>query len=174
MDGIELRKPSKAFIEVAKVWHEDPELNYLVGFAKGKAGVKQAHAALDAFVPLPPPNARMYAIWVDEAPAGYTVLSDIDRGHKTADLHITLPRINQGRGLGPIALAETLDLAFDEGLFRITFKPIVGNKRAVEAAASIGFKVEARTKFSVWTESGPKDQVQMRMVKPEWLKRNRD
>lgn len=166
---IELKPPSIKFLEIAKIWHQDEELNALTGFGRGKTGQIKAQALMDMFRS-PPKGARMYAIWEEDTPVGYVAFTDIDPGNKTAELHITLPRMNQGRGIGPMALVAAVNKGFDQGLFRITFTPLASNKRAIEVAAKVGFKLEARTKFSVWTDDGPQHQAQMRVVKPEWTK----
>lgn len=168
---LELKPPSIEFLEIAKVWHQDRELNVLTGFGKGKAGELRAAAMLDLYR-TPPKGSRMYAVWEDDVPLGYVAFTDIDPDNKTADLHITLPRVNQGRGIGPQALKAAVDKGFKQGLYRITFKPLATNKRAIEAASSVGFKLEARTKFSVWTDDGPQHQAQMRVVKPEWQRKS--
>ena len=164
---LELKAPTREFLEIAKIWHQDKELNVFTGFGKGKAGKLKAEIMLDLYK-TPPRGSRMYAIWEEDVPVGYVAFTDIDPDNKTADLHITLPRIHQGRGIGPEALRLAVSKGFKQGLFRVTFKPLASNKRAIEAASSVGFKLEARTKFSVWTDDGPQHQAQMRLVKPEW------
>jgi RimJ/RimL family protein N-acetyltransferase len=165
-----LKNPSGAFLEVAKVWHRDEELNKLTGFGSGQPGVLLAERTMGAMLNAPS-SVRMYALWEDDTPLGYTVFTDIDEKNRTADLHITLPPIHQGSGLGVEALLQTTGEGFKRGLWRITFKPMVTNQRAVEAAAKAGYKVEARTRGSIWMDSGPKDQTQMRAIKPEWEKK---
>lgn len=167
-----LRRPSTQFVEIAKIWHQNEELNKLTGFGSGKPGILAAEMAMDALVDLPP-SMMAFALWdEDEVPVGYTVLTDIDEKNRSASLHVTLPPANQGYGLGMTALKDTLRKAFKAGLWRITFCPLVTNQRAVEVAVKAGFKVEARTRGSVWMDSGPKDQVQMRAIKPEWEKKH--
>ena len=166
-----LQLPSPRFIEIAKTWHDNEDLNHWTGFGRGEPGKQLAKAILDDVL-TDPDQLRFYAIYEDMEPVGYLVFTDLDGINKSADLHITLSPTSQGAGYGPTALRKAVDLGFNDGLYRITFKPLVSNKRAIQAAFKAGFKLEARTKFSVWTDDGPQDQAQMRVVKPEWRKRN--
>jgi RimJ/RimL family protein N-acetyltransferase len=166
---IELRPPSSQFVEVAKVWHTDQELNALTGFPKGLAGVYAAQSLISSML-YPPADIRFYALWQDNVPVGYTVITDIDLPNRLGDMHITIPKEHQLRGIGRESVIVTVNRAFSEDLFRITIRPFSTNYKAINTARKAGFRVEAYTKFSVWTEDGPKNQVQMRAVKPEWLR----
>jgi RimJ/RimL family protein N-acetyltransferase len=171
--SLELRTPSELFIRQAKEWHRDPVLNYWTGFGRGDAGIRLAHAALDQCLENCPDSIRLFALWDGPDAVGYVVFTDLDTQNKTGDLHITLAPQHQGKGYGPKALRRAVDMGFRDGLFRITFKPLASNRRAIETAVKAGFKVECRTKYAVWNEDGPQDQAQMRVVKPEWRKRTR-
>ena len=165
------KKPSKAFIEIAKVWHEDEDLNYNVGFGRGRVGIEAAHQALDLVLPNLD-EMRFFSIWDDLIPVAYISFSDLDSRNKTGAVHVTVSPTQQGKGYGPEALRAAVDLGMRDGLYRITYSPLAQNKPAIKAGFKAGFKLEARTKFSVWTEDGPQDQAQMRVIKPEWRKRN--
>jgi GNAT superfamily N-acetyltransferase len=78
---------------------------------------------------------------------------------------------HQGRGIGVQVLKMAVDQGMHTGLYRITFRPLASNRRAINTGFKAGFKLEARTKYSAWTADGPQDQAQMRVVKPEWRKR---
>ena len=167
---MQFKKPSKAFIEIAKAWHEDEQLNHETGFGRGRVGIEAAHQALD-LVYLNLEQARFFSVWDGLTPVGYVAFSDLDRHNKSGDLHITISPTQQGKGYGPEALRSAVDLGMRDGLYRITYCPVTSNKRAIKAGFRAGFKLEARTKFSLWTEDGPQDQAQMRVIKPEWRKR---
>lgn len=171
MSKLELRTPSRIFIDQAKEWHQDEDLNHLTGFGRGETGTALAHAALEQVLADCPGTVRMFACWIEADPIGYVVFTDLDTQNKAGDLHITLAPAHQGNGYGVEALTLAVDLGMRDGLYRITFKPLSSNHRAIEAAMAAGFKLEARTKFSIWTVDGPQDQAQMRVVKPEWRKR---
>ncbi len=168
---MELRTPSGAFLEVAKTWHEDPETNKCCGFGPGQAGVREAQATLEATILNPPAGSSFLSVWEETEPIGYVLFTDLEPVNKRGDLHITLSPARQGQGLGASVLEEAVAMGFREGLYRITFCPMVWNKRAIEAALKAGFKIEARTKASIWTTDGPQDQAQMRVIKPEWERR---
>ncbi|KKL05554.1 hypothetical protein LCGC14_2604870 [marine sediment metagenome] len=165
---MELRKPTTAFIEQAKVWHEDDEVNHWTGFGRGEPARQLAAKALDQVLEVQPSPIRFFAIWDDSEPLGYVVFTDLDDHNHTAEIHITLGPEHQGQGYGPQALKKAVTLGFLLGLYRITYKPVLANKRAIQAGYKAGFKLEAKTKFSVWTIDGPQDQAQMRVIKPEW------
>jgi RimJ/RimL family protein N-acetyltransferase len=171
---MELRSPSGAFLEIAKTWHEDVQYNRDCGFSPGGAGQVEAQAALDLLVTDPPPDARLLAIWEGTTPIGHAIFTDIAPKDKSGDLHIAIAPAHQGKGFGKKAIREATEFGFKEGLYRITFKPAVYNKRAIEAALKAGYKIEARTKASIWTIHGPQDQAQMRAIKPEWVRRKRN
>jgi RimJ/RimL family protein N-acetyltransferase len=173
MSKLELRTPTSIFIDQAKEWHTDEDLNHLTGFGRGETGIALARAALEQCLKDCPPTIRMFAIWIGPEPIGYVVFTDLDTHNKTGDLHITIPEHNQGKGYGVQALEAAVDLGMRDGLYRITFRPLSSNARAIGAGIKAGFKLEARTKFSTWTQDGPQDQAQMRVVKPEWRKRKR-
>lgn len=171
MSKLELRTPTRLFIDQAKEWHQDPELNMLTGFGRGKSAVAMAAASLEAVLEECPATVRMFAIWQGSSPIGYVAFTDIDPINKTGDLHVTLAPDHWNKGIGPEALKAAVDLGMRDGLYRITFRPLSSNKRAIAAGFKAGFKLEARTKFSTWTVDGPQDQAQMRVVKPEWRKK---
>jgi RimJ/RimL family protein N-acetyltransferase len=168
---LELRTPSRLFVDEAKEWHRDPVLNYWTGFGRGDAGIRLAQAALEQCITDCPSNIRLFAIWNGPEAVGYVVFTDLDTQNKTGDLHITLSPKHQGKGYGVKALELAVDLGMRDGLYRIVFKPLASNRRAIEVAVKAGFKVEARTKYSVWNEDGPQDQAQLRVVNPEWRRR---
>jgi RimJ/RimL family protein N-acetyltransferase len=170
---LELRTPTRIFIDQAKEWHQDPELNLLTGFGRGKAAADMAAAALEAVLEECPDNMRVFAVWSGSEALGYVAFTDIDPLNKTGDLHVTLAPDHWNKGIGPKALMAAVDLGMRDGLYRITFRPLSSNKRAISAGFKAGFKLEARTKFSTWTVDGPQDQAQMRVVKPEWRKKRK-
>lgn len=175
--AIELRSPSAVFIEQAKEWHTNEELNHWTGFGRGNAGKKLAHMALEAFRNDEAPDSlRMLAAWDGPTPIGYVVFSDIDGKNKTADLHLTIGPENQGNGYGTKVLTKAVSRGFNGGLYRMTFRPLSSNRGAIAVARKVGFELEAYTKYSVWTQNGPQTQAQMRVIKPEWRPRktNRD
>lgn len=165
---VELRRPTSAFLAVAKGWHEDEETNLLTGFGPGKSGILRAHKSLEKLVENCPPDHRLLAVWEGSNPVGYVVVESIDPDNRKANLHITLGPGWRGEGIGVEALKEAVLLCFKEGLFRLEFKPKVSNKRAIETAIKAGGKLEARTKYSAWGPEGPIDQAQIRFVKPEF------
>jgi len=168
---LELRTPSKAFFHEARMWHEDEDLNHWVGFGRGSAGIVLAQKALTALEENLPKDIRMFAAWDGAVPVGHVVFSDLDATNKSGDVHLTVAPSQQGKGYGPQILSKAVDIGMEDGLYRITYRPLVSNKRAIAVGLKAGFKVEARTKFSVWTIDGPQDQAQMRVTKPEWRKR---
>ncbi len=168
---MQFKKPSKTFIEIAKVWHEDEQLNHDTGFGRGPVGVNLAHQKLDLVLDSLD-IIRFFAVWDGLVPIGYVAFTELDEKNKAGVLHITISPTEQGKGYGSKALQAAVDLGMRDGLYRITYSPVTANKRAVKAGFNAGFKLEARTKFSVWTEDGPQDQAQMRVIKPEWRKRN--
>lgn len=173
MSEIELRTPSQLFVDEAKKWHDNEQLNFLTGFGRGHTGRKLATDALDKVLEDCPISIQLFAVWQDRNAIGYVAFTDIDPLNHTADLHITMNPDFWDQGLGTRTLRAAVDLGMKDGLYRIVYSPLVGNKRAINAGFKAGFKLEARTRYSVWTSDGPQDQAQMRVVKPEWRKRNR-
>jgi RimJ/RimL family protein N-acetyltransferase len=169
--SLELRAPSKISIDAAKEWHTDETTNYWTGFGRGKTGIALAQAAMEQLLERPPASMRMFMVWNESEPVGYVVFTDLDSKNRTGDLHITLSPRHQGKGIGVQVLKMAVDQGMHTGLYRITFRPLASNRRAINTGFKAGFKLEARTKYSAWTADGPQDQAQMRVVKPEWRKR---
>jgi len=171
-----LRKPSTAFIEVAKVWHEDEDLNHKTGFGRGSLPILTAKNMLESLATYKGKDLLLLAIWLaDEqevlkTPIGYTLFYLPNTKNRVVDVHLTLGPAYQGQGYGTKALELIQAYLFSEGAYRLEFQPMKWNKPANSIAKAAGFVKETVKKASAWTPDGPQDQTLWRLTLPEWKK----
>jgi RimJ/RimL family protein N-acetyltransferase len=111
----------------------------------------------------------------DDVPVGRTDLFELDRGHGSCALGITIgDPADWGRGYGSDALDALMDFAFGQlRLERVWLDTETTNARAQAAYRKAGFEVEG-TLRRAWFQDGVwKDDLRMALLRDRWLELDR-
>jgi len=94
----------------------------------------------------------------------------VDQRSRQAELGIMIgDRACLGKGYGPAAMRLLLEYGFGElNYHRIYLQVLSFNERAIRSYEKVGFKHEGRRRQSFYREGQYHDDVQMRILRPEW------
>jgi RimJ/RimL family protein N-acetyltransferase len=124
------------------------------------------------------PDALAYSILElpSERLVGFTTFSALDPDNGSVLFHITIgERDAWGRGLGTQTTQLMLAHAFERlGLHRVGLTVFEFNTRAVRAYEKAGFRVEGRLREAVQRDGRYWDELQMGVLRDEWLAMRRD
>ncbi len=105
----------------------------------------------------------------DERPAGYTLLKNIDRKNRHAEIGLYLDPAFQGKGFGKDAFRTLIQFCFHElNLHRVYLHVVDFNERAISMYEGLGFQTEGRLRQVFFTENAYHDIVVMSVLENEW------
>ena len=118
-------------------------------------------------------DALAYAILElpSERLVGFVTFSALDADNGSVLFHITIgERDAWNRGLGTETTSLMLAHAFERlGLHRVGLTVFAFNERAIRAYEKAGFRVEGRLREAVQRDGRYWDEVQMGVLRGEWL-----
>jgi RimJ/RimL family protein N-acetyltransferase len=102
-----------------------------------------------------------------------TTFSALDVDNGSALFHITIgERDAWGKGYGTDAAHLMVGHAFKGlGLHRVALSVFSFNERAIRSYEKVGFRVEGRLREAIWRDGQYWDEVQMGVLREEWLRR---
>jgi aminoglycoside 6'-N-acetyltransferase len=114
-------------------------------------------------------DSETYAVEVEGVTVGWLqVWEEDDPGCRFAGLDIMLAASHQGRGVGPEALRQAIDLLIERGHHRFTIDPALDNERAIRAYEKVGFeRVGVMRKYWCDSEGVWRDGLLMELLAPE-------
>jgi RimJ/RimL family protein N-acetyltransferase len=168
---VELRHHQPEDLPAVKRWYTDPEIGRLTRYQARPMTESEIerffHSRLLA------PDALAYGIH-DRATGqlvGFTTFSALDPDNGSVLFHITIgERDAWGRGLGTEATELMLEHAFEHlGLHRVGLSVFDFNQRAMRAYEKAGFRAEGRSREAILRDGRYFDEVQMGILRDEWL-----
>lgn len=154
-------------------WYSDPQVARLTRYQDGPMGRDEIDRFFVARVL--GPDALAMAIHVRDSGRliGSCAFSQLDGENGSALFHITIGEKDAwGRGYGSEATQLMLDHAFGSlGLHRISLAVFEFNERAIRAYRSVGFRIEGRSRESIWRDGRWWDEIQMSILETEWQAR---
>ncbi|HWH36625.1 MAG TPA: GNAT family protein [Candidatus Limnocylindrales bacterium] len=170
-----LRRPRADDLAAIRRWYADPELTRLTRYQTRP--MSESEVELFFRSRLLSPDALAYSIL--ELPAerlvGFTTFSALDVDNGSVLFHITIgERDAWNRGLGTESTELMLRHAFERlGLHRVGLTVFSFNQRAIRAYEKAGFRLEGRMREAVERDGRYWDEVQMGVLREEWLARAR-
>lgn len=152
-------------------WYADPEIGRLTRYQAQPMSRLEIERFFKAR--LLSPDALAYAI--DERDGGrvvgFTTFSALDPDNGSVLYHITIgDRSAWGHGLGTEATELMLSHAFDRlGLHRVGLTVFEFNRRAIRAYEKAGFREEGRLREAIHRDGRYWDEVQMGVLREEWI-----
>jgi RimJ/RimL family protein N-acetyltransferase len=156
-------------------WYRDPELARLTRYQTRP----MSPAEVERFfrTRLLSADALAYAIVERRLgqPIGFTTFSALDADNGSVLFHITIgERGAWGRGLGTETAELMLGHAFERlGLHRVGLSVFSFNTRAIRSYEKVGFRVEGRLRDAILRDGRYWDEIQMGILRDEWLTRRR-
>jgi RimJ/RimL family protein N-acetyltransferase len=166
-----LRRPRPEDQAAVRRWYRDPELARLTRYQTRP----MAEAEIDLFFRSRLLSADALAYAILELPAerlvGFATFSALDPDNGSVLFHITIgERDAWNRGLGTETTTLMLGHAFERlGLHRVGLTVFAFNERAVRAYEKAGFRVEGRLREAVQRDGRYWDEIQMGVLRDEWL-----
>ena len=104
---------------------------------------------------------------------GLTTFSSLDPDNSSVLFHITIgEREAWGRGYGTETVELMLAHAFDRlGLHRVGLSVFAFNERAIHAYEKAGFRIEGRLREAIQRDGVFWDEIEMGILRHEWLAR---
>jgi RimJ/RimL family protein N-acetyltransferase len=156
-------------------WYRDPEIARLTRYQTRP----MTHEEIQLFFNsrLLAPDALAYAIHerTTNRLVGFTTFSSLDADNGSVLFHITIgERDCWGRGLGTETTELMLAHAFERlKLHRVGLTVFAFNRRAIRSYEKSGFRIEGRLREAIVREGRYWDEVQMGMLRQDWLARRR-
>jgi RimJ/RimL family protein N-acetyltransferase len=166
-----LRRPQPGDLAAVRRWYSDPELARLTRYQTRP----MSDAEIDLFFRSRLLSADALAYAILELPAerliGFTTFSALDPDNGSVLFHITIgERDAWARGLGTETTRLMLGHAFERlGLHRVGLTVFAFNERAIGAYQKAGFQVEGRLREAVERDGRHWDEVQMGILRAEWM-----
>ena len=168
-----LRRHQRENLDAVTKWYRDPELARLTRYQTRPMSTDEIGHFFEAR--LLAPDALAYAIHVrdDDRLIGVTTFSALDVDNGSALFHITIgERDAWGKGYGTEAAHLMVGHAFKGlGLHRVALSVFSFNERAIRSYEKVGFRVEGRLREAIWRDGQYWDEVQMGVLREEWLRR---
>jgi RimJ/RimL family protein N-acetyltransferase len=170
-DRVLLRRPRADDLPAVTRWYTDPEIAALTRYQTRPMPAAEVERFFEQR--LLSPDALAYSIL--ELPErwliGFTTFSSLDAENGSVLFHITIgERSAWSRGLGTEASRLMLAHAFERlGLHRVGLTVFSFNERAIRAYEKAGFHVEGRLRESVLRDGSWCDEIQMGILRDEWL-----
>jgi RimJ/RimL family protein N-acetyltransferase len=171
-----LRRPHPDDLPTVRRWYSDPELARLTRYQTRP--MTEAEVELFFRSRLLSPDALAYSILelAAERLVGFTTFSGLDPDNGSVMFHITIgERDAWNRGLGTETTRLMLAHAFEHlGLHRVGLTVFSFNERGIKAYEKAGFRIEGRLREAVQRDGRYWDEVQMGILRAEWLALARD
>ena len=168
-----LRRHQRENLDAVTKWYRDPELARLTRYQTRPMSTDEIGHFFEAR--LLAPDALAYAIHVrdDDRLIGVTTFSALDVDNGSALFHITIgERDAWGKGYGTETAHLMVGHAFKGlGLHRVALSVFSFNERAIRSYEKVGFRVEGRLREAIWRDGQYWDEVQMGVLREEWLRR---
>jgi RimJ/RimL family protein N-acetyltransferase len=170
-----LRRHRSDDLVAIRRWYSDPEIGRLTRYQQ----LPMTDIEIERFFKsrLLSPDALAYAIVEREITrlVGFTTFSALDPDNGSVLFHITIgERDAWGRGLGTEATELMLEHAFGRlGLHRVGLSVFEFNERAIRAYEKAGFREEGRSREAILREGRYWDELQMGILRDEWLEQRR-
>ena len=175
-ERVVLRRPRQDDLPAVRRWYRDPELARLTRYQTRPMGELE----IDLFFRSRLLSADALAYSILEQPqgrlVGFTTFSSLDPENGSVLFHITIgERDAWNRGLGSEATRLMLGHAFERlGLHRVGLTVFAFNGRAIRAYEKAGFTIEGRLREAVQRDGRYWDEIQMGVLRDEWLARQRE
>jgi RimJ/RimL family protein N-acetyltransferase len=176
LDGrlVVLRRHRRENLDAVLRWYRDPELARLTRYQTRPMTTEEIEHFFHSR--LLSPEALAYAIHVrdDDRLIGLTTFSSLDADNGSALFHITIGEPDAwGKGYGTDTVRVMVRHAFRSlGLHRVALSVFSFNERAIRAYEKVGFRVEGRLREAIWRDGRYWDEVQMGVLRDEWLRRD--
>lgn len=170
---VNLRRHRAEDLAAVTRWYRDPELGRLTRYHANPMSAEEIERFFRGR--LLSEDALAYAI--EELPSrrliGFTTFSGLDPENGSVLFHITIgERDAWNRGLGSEATELMLGHAFEGlGLHRVGLSVFSYNTRAIRAYEKVGFSHEGRLREAIQRDGHYWDEIQMSMLREEWLAR---
>ncbi len=174
--GVVLRRPRADDLPAVERWYRDPELARLTRYQVRP----MATAEVDRFFRTRLLSVDALAYAIEERPGGrfvgFTTFSALDADNGSVLFHITIgERHAWGRGLGTETAELMLRHAFERlALHRVGLSVFSFNTRAIRSYEKVGFRAEGRLRDAILRDGRYWDEVQMGILRDEWLSRRHD
>ena len=172
-----LRAFSPDDFETYAEFRNDLELTLLGGLPKPRPrSDMDVRAQLEQRMSAEDPGTVFFAIETDARLIGELSFRDMDVESRTWELGISIgDRRYWSRAYGREAINVALDYAFRVRNIHKVFLTTDGtNERAIRSYRACGFVEEGRLRQHKWRSGGYEDQVQMGILRSEWLERHGD
>jgi RimJ/RimL family protein N-acetyltransferase len=168
-----LRRHRAENLETVVRWYHDPELARLTRYQVRP----MSRDEVERFFHSRLLGTESVAYAIHERPTerlvGLTTFSAIDGDNGSALFHITIgERDAWGRGFGTETVELMLEHAFERlGLHRVGLSVFDFNERAIRSYEKAGFTIEGRLREAILRDGRYWDEVQMGVLRSEWLRR---
>ncbi len=168
---VTLRRHRPENLDAISRWYRDPELSRLTRYSVRPMPQEE----IDRFFATRLLSAGSVAYGIHEMRSdrliGLTTFSSLDADNGSVLFHITIgEREAWGRGFGTEASRLMLWIAFERmGLHRVGLSVFAFNERAIRSYRKAGFVEEGRLRGAIARDGGWWDEVQMGILRDEWL-----
>ena len=168
---VTLRRHRPENLDAISRWYRDPELSRLTRYSVRPMPQEE----IDRFFATRLLSAGSVAYGIHEGWSdrliGLTTFSSLDSDNGSVLFHITIgERDAWGQGYGTEAARLMLWLAFERmGLHRVGLSVFAFNDRAIRSYRKAGFVEEGRLRGAIARDDGWWDEVQMGILRDEWL-----
>lgn len=162
--AVRLRALRRDDLPALWAWYQDPELvRHLVGGFRFH-GEAEALAYMERWLAASDAEVRCAIERIaDGALLGMTMLTGIDRTHRTAEAHVFLgDASHRGKGYGRAAVTAMMAHGFgDLGLNRLDLSVLATNAAALHMYQSVGFEIEGTRRRAAFKDGRFVDVVMM-------------
>lgn len=168
---VDLRRHTPANLPTVLRWYADPEVARLTRYSTRPMPAEEVERFFQARLM----STESVAYGIHLRPSGrlvgLTTFSSLDPDNGSVLFHITIgERDAWGRGYGTEATQLMLWLAFERiGLHRVGLTVFSFNERAIRSYEKAGFRVEGRLRDAIARDDRYWDEVQMGILRDEWL-----
>lgn len=168
---VELRHHTPTNLPTVLRWYADPEIARLTRYSTRPMPTEEVERFFQARLL----STESVAYGIHLRPSGrlvgLTTFSSLDPDNGSVLFHITIgERDAWGQGYGTEAARLMLWLAFERiGLHRVGLTVFSFNERAIRSYEKAGFRVEGRAREAIARDDRYWDEVQMGILRHEWL-----
>jgi RimJ/RimL family protein N-acetyltransferase len=173
IDGrlVSLRRHRPENLPAVVRWYRDPELARLTRYSLRPMDDEEIERFFHSRLLAGDSVAYGIHVQATDRLIGLTTFSSLDPDNGSVLFHITIgERDEWNRGYGTEATELMLALAFERmGLHRVGLSVFAFNERAIRAYEKAGFRIEGRLRQSILREGSYWDEIQMGVLRDEWL-----